>query len=71
MSRSWLPSPPSVDASIFASNLQTSNGSVMEDWNQAGNFVNKPVRGWLHPDQKISDSGISYGVRVSLFLFFF
>jgi SHC-transforming protein 1 len=35
----------------------------MEDWNQSGNFVNKPPRGWLHPDQKIADSGISYGVR--------
>ncbi|GFT87948.1 SHC-transforming protein 1 [Nephila pilipes] len=35
----------------------------MEDWNQGGNFMNKPVRGWLHPDKKIADSGISYGVR--------
>ncbi|GIY48708.1 SHC-transforming protein 1 [Caerostris extrusa] len=35
----------------------------MEDWNQGGNFINKPVRGWLHPDKKIADSGISYGVR--------
>ncbi|KFM71165.1 SHC-transforming protein 1, partial [Stegodyphus mimosarum] len=35
----------------------------MDDWSQAGNFVNKPVRGWLHPDQKIADTGITYGVR--------
>ncbi|CAL1265409.1 unnamed protein product [Larinioides sclopetarius] len=35
----------------------------MEDWNQGGNFINKPSRGWLHPDKKIADSGISYGVR--------
>ncbi|KAG8181357.1 hypothetical protein JTE90_008833 [Oedothorax gibbosus] len=35
----------------------------MEDWNQGENFMNKPVRGWLHPDKKIADSGISYGVR--------
>lgn len=39
----------------------------MEDWNQGGNFINKPIRGWLHPDKKIADSGISYGVRVSNF----
>ncbi|XP_054714847.1 SHC-transforming protein 1-like [Uloborus diversus] len=39
------------------------NGTEMDDWNQAGNFMNKPQRGWLHPDQKIADSGISYGVR--------
>lgn len=62
-SRPWLPSPPSIDASVFTSNSQASNGLGMEDWNQAGSFVNKPVRGWLHPDQKISDSGITYGVR--------
>lgn len=41
----------------------------MEEWNQGGNFINKPVRGWLHPDKKIADSGISYGVRVSILIY--
>ena len=70
MSRPWLPSPPSVDAAFFSANPQPSNGLNMEDWNQAGNFVNKPVRGWLHPDQKLSDGGITYGVRVSTIIHF-
>lgn len=64
MPKPWLPSPPSIDTNIILhSNSQGINGVEMEDWNQAGNFVNKPVRGWLHPDQKIAESGISYGVH--------
>ena len=38
--------------------------STSSDWNRSGGFINKPARGWLHPDQQIADSGISYAVRV-------
>ena len=46
--------------STSAANSQTS------DWNKSGTFINKPARGWLHPDQQIADTGISYSVRVCL-----
>lgn len=38
--------------------------SGSSDLDRSGSFMNKPVRGWLHPDRQISDTGISYGVRV-------
>ena len=28
-------------------------------------FVNKPARGWLHPDYLFAKDGINYNVRVS------
>lgn len=28
-----------------------------------GSFINKPARGWLHPDTQLADEGICYGVR--------
>lgn len=30
-----------------------------------GSFMNKPARGWLHPDNVITRSSVSYEVRVS------
>ena len=36
------------------------------DWNNTGSFVNKPQRGWLHPDEQLNpEAGVVYGVRVS------
>ncbi len=29
-----------------------------------GGIVNKPVRGWLHPDHLFAKDGINYAVRV-------
>lgn len=37
--------------------------AVPSDWSKNGTFINKPPRGWLHPDTQISDGGICYGVR--------
>ena len=38
-----------------------------QDWSASGSFVNKPAKGWLHPDEQLKPSaGICYGVRVSL-----
>ena len=36
------------------------------DWGNNGSFINKPTRGWLHPDEQLApDAGVVYGVRVS------
>uniref|UniRef100_A0A4W3H8Q7 SHC (Src homology 2 domain containing) transforming protein 2 n=1 Tax=Callorhinchus milii TaxID=7868 RepID=A0A4W3H8Q7_CALMI len=34
-----------------------------EEWNRKGSFINKPSQGWLHTDDKILGSGVSYIVR--------
>ncbi|XP_051901829.1 SHC-transforming protein 1 isoform X2 [Pristis pectinata] len=34
-----------------------------DEWTRHGSFVNKPSRGWLHPDEKVMGSGVSYLVR--------
>ncbi|XP_060678308.1 SHC-transforming protein 1-like [Hemiscyllium ocellatum] len=34
-----------------------------DEWTRHGSFVNKPTRGWLHPDDKVMGSGVSYLVR--------
>ena len=41
------------------------------DWNTSGSFMNKPQRGWLHPDEQLNpEAGVVYGVRVSYIPFF-
>lgn len=38
--------------------------SDQQDWSNRGSFMNRPVRGWLHPDSQLSvDAGVIYGVR--------
>ena len=40
-----------------------------EDWTKSGSFVNKPTRGWLHPDSQLApDAGVCYGVRVNRYM---
>ncbi|XP_020783543.1 SHC-transforming protein 1 isoform X1 [Boleophthalmus pectinirostris] len=34
-----------------------------DEWTRHGSFVNKPTRGWLHSDNVVSTSGVSYSVR--------
>lgn len=34
-----------------------------DEWTRHGSFVNKPTRGWLHSDNVVSTSGVSYTVR--------
>lgn len=36
-----------------------------EEWTRHGSFVNKPTRGWLHPNDKVMGPGVTYLVRVS------
>lgn len=38
---------------------------IPETSGNIGNFMSKPARGWLHPDQLISKRGVTYAVRVS------
>jgi hypothetical protein len=57
----------SQSASVASSMPSTSSSnscSTTPDWSKAGSFINKPPRGWLHPDQQIAETGISYAVRV-------
>ncbi|XP_068108600.1 SHC-transforming protein 1 isoform X1 [Hyperolius riggenbachi] len=34
-----------------------------DEWTRHGSFVNKPTRGWLHPDDKVMGPGVFYLVR--------
>uniref|UniRef100_A0A3Q3IKB9 SHC-transforming protein 1 n=1 Tax=Monopterus albus TaxID=43700 RepID=A0A3Q3IKB9_MONAL len=34
-----------------------------DEWTRHGSFVNKPSRGWLHSDNVVSTTGVSYTVR--------
>ncbi|KAI5620510.1 SHC-transforming protein 1 isoform X1, partial [Silurus asotus] len=34
-----------------------------DEWTRHGSFVNKPTRGWLHSDNVVSTTGVSYMVR--------
>uniref|UniRef100_A0A7N6BPH2 SHC-transforming protein 1 n=1 Tax=Anabas testudineus TaxID=64144 RepID=A0A7N6BPH2_ANATE len=34
-----------------------------DEWTRHGSFVNKPIRGWLHSDNVVSTTGVSYTVR--------
>ena len=38
-----------------------------EEWTRHGSFVNRPTRGWLHPNDKVMGPGVSYLVRVSAY----
>ena len=49
-------SPPSNDSAP-----QATTSSTMES---LSGFVNKPARGWLHPDHLFAKDGINYNVRV-------
>ena len=45
---------------------KSKGGTPQKDWTNSGSFINKPSRGWLHPDEQLApDVGVCYGVRVS------
>ncbi|XP_062821323.1 SHC-transforming protein 1 isoform X1 [Anolis carolinensis] len=72
-----LPPPPATLGSALALSSQDMNklgcgGKKMrveggqlggDEWTRHGSFVNKPSRGWLHPDDKVMGPGVSYLVR--------
>ena len=43
----------------MSATINTSSSS-----NGANSIVNKPARGWLHPDHLFAKDGINYAVRV-------
>ena len=47
------PIPQSSATATTTSNMESLSG-----------FVNKPARGWLHPDHLFAKDGINYNVRV-------
>ena len=59
----------SVVATMMAGvkELKKKDGMIdhSKDWTNTGSFVNKPSKGWLHPNEQLHpDAGVSYGVRV-------
>ena len=52
------PSPPTMPASPISS---SGNGG---DATSSPGIVNKPVRGWLHPDHLFQQEGVNFSVRV-------
>lgn len=38
-------------------------GDQANEWRKSGSFVNKPTRGWLHPDNSVMGPGVVYAVR--------
>ena len=42
-----------------------SHGPTASNMEGISGFVNKPARGWLHPDHLFAKDGINYNVRVS------
>ncbi|XP_074600614.1 SHC-adaptor protein isoform X2 [Brevipalpus obovatus] len=60
-------SASSTSAGTISSSTPTSGVTVnsnleMQARNSAG-IIHQPVRGWLHPDHKITDTGVSFSVR--------
>ena len=39
-------------------------GDQTNEWRKSGSFVNKPQRGWLHPDSAVMGPGVVYSVQV-------
>ena len=57
--------PVASEAMLRPRGRQPSTG--LQDWSNRGSFMNKPTRGWLHPDSQLNpDAGVIYGVRVSM-----
>ncbi len=46
--------------------VQTTSTMAAAASGQSNSIVNKPARGWLHPDYLFAKDGINYNVRVSV-----
>ncbi|XP_037532212.1 SHC-transforming protein 1 [Nematolebias whitei] len=61
------PRPPLQDMNRLggASRMARVEGGQLggDEWTRHGSFVNKPIRGWLHSDNVVSTTGVSYNVR--------
>ena len=55
---------PDLSFRMAAALLKRKNPPKSE-WSNSGSFINKPSRGWLHPDEQLlPNAGVCYGVRV-------
>ncbi|XP_078490310.1 SHC-transforming protein 1 [Ciona intestinalis] len=44
-------------------NKKLVEGDQTNEWRKSGSFVNKPQRGWLHPDSSVMGPGVVYSVQ--------
>ncbi|CAG7834312.1 unnamed protein product [Allacma fusca] len=56
-----IPTMAQSDSSVSLSSASAA-GMSLEDARNSG-FINKPSKGWLHPDQLLSKEGVTYTVR--------
>ncbi|XP_042900393.1 SHC-transforming protein 1 [Parasteatoda tepidariorum] len=56
---------PKVRIQWPASNSQSMPGDsgMPTEWSKNGSLINKPPRGWLHPDSQVAYGGVKYAVR--------
>ncbi|GIY96678.1 SHC-transforming protein 1 [Caerostris extrusa] len=49
----------------WSSNVQPVLGEsgMPSEWSKNGSLINKPPRGWLHPDSQVTYGGVKYGIR--------
>ncbi|KAF8771785.1 SHC-transforming protein 1-like isoform X1 [Argiope bruennichi] len=49
----------------WSSNVQPvlGEGGMPSEWSKNGSLINKPPRGWLHPDSQVTYGGVKYGIR--------
>ena len=50
---------------MMRKNKKLVEGDQANEWRKSGSFVNKPQRGWLHPDAAVMGPGVVYSVEVS------
>lgn len=51
-------------ATMMRKAKKTVEGDQTNEWRKSGSFVNKPQRGWLHPDNVVMGPGVVYAVQV-------
>jgi len=49
---------------MMRKNKKLVEGDQTNEWRKSGSFVNKPQRGWLHPDNAVMGPGVVYSVQV-------
>ena len=49
---------------MMRKNKKLVEGDQTNEWRKSGSFVNKPQRGWLHPDSAVMGPGVVYSVQV-------
>ena len=50
---------------MLRKNKKLVEGDGGNEYRKSGSFVNKPQRGWLHPDSNVMGPGVVYAVQVT------